>query len=136
MKPLSKEFLLKRGYCCKLGCKNCPYEENKMNRVFVYGTLMKNHRNHHMLKGAKFLGDYETGPGYTKIVSGLPYLVEDPDGVGTKGELYEVSDLLLKMLDRFEGSPDWYVRKTIKVYAEDKDIGIDAWVYIMPKERI
>lgn len=23
---LSKEFLLSRGTCCKLGCKNCPYE--------------------------------------------------------------------------------------------------------------
>ncbi len=22
---LSREFLLRRGYCCDLGCKNCPY---------------------------------------------------------------------------------------------------------------
>ena len=22
---LSREFLLRRGYCCTLGCKNCPY---------------------------------------------------------------------------------------------------------------
>jgi hypothetical protein len=22
----TKEFLLKRGKCCKNGCKNCPYE--------------------------------------------------------------------------------------------------------------
>lgn len=22
---LTKEFLLKRGKCCKSGCKNCPY---------------------------------------------------------------------------------------------------------------
>lgn len=25
MKPLSREFLLSRGYCCKLRCCNCPY---------------------------------------------------------------------------------------------------------------
>ena len=25
MKPLSREFLLNRGYCCKNGCLNCPY---------------------------------------------------------------------------------------------------------------
>ena len=25
MKPLSKQFLIKRGYCCFNGCKNCPY---------------------------------------------------------------------------------------------------------------
>lgn len=27
--PLSKEFLLKRGYCCHNGCKNCPYKITK-----------------------------------------------------------------------------------------------------------
>jgi hypothetical protein len=25
-KPLSREFLLNRGFCCNLGCLNCPYE--------------------------------------------------------------------------------------------------------------
>jgi len=24
-KPLSKEFLLSRGFCCNCGCENCPY---------------------------------------------------------------------------------------------------------------
>jgi len=24
---LSREFLLKRGYCCHLGCINCPYND-------------------------------------------------------------------------------------------------------------
>lgn len=26
---LTKEFLLKRGYCCKNGCKNCPWNYKK-----------------------------------------------------------------------------------------------------------
>jgi hypothetical protein len=26
-KPLSREFLLNRGYCCCNGCLNCPYKE-------------------------------------------------------------------------------------------------------------
>ena len=25
-KPLSREFLLARGYCCDTGCTNCPYK--------------------------------------------------------------------------------------------------------------
>ena len=25
MPPLSREFLLNRGFCCNLGCVNCPY---------------------------------------------------------------------------------------------------------------
>ena len=24
---LSRAFLLQRGFCCDLGCKNCPYKE-------------------------------------------------------------------------------------------------------------
>ena len=26
---LSAAFLKKRGYCCKSGCQNCPYEEGQ-----------------------------------------------------------------------------------------------------------
>ena len=25
-KPLSREYLVSRGYCCGSGCKNCPYD--------------------------------------------------------------------------------------------------------------
>lgn len=25
---LSREFLLKRGFCCQSGCKNCPYDSD------------------------------------------------------------------------------------------------------------
>ena len=35
-KPLSKEFLLKRGYCCNNTCSNCPYKKTntKNNMIF------------------------------------------------------------------------------------------------------
>ena len=33
-KPLSREFLLNRGYCCKNNCLNCPWKENNMNKKF------------------------------------------------------------------------------------------------------
>jgi len=26
-KPLSRQFLLDRGYCCNSGCTNCPYKD-------------------------------------------------------------------------------------------------------------
>ncbi len=29
MKPLTKEFLLNQGKCCKNNCKNCPWRKNK-----------------------------------------------------------------------------------------------------------
>lgn len=27
VRPLSREFLLSRGWCCDMGCVNCPYRE-------------------------------------------------------------------------------------------------------------
>lgn len=110
--------------------------DNNTVKVFCYGTLKHGHSNHDLLKGSKFLGTFETGPGYTKVIKGLPYLIEDPNGTGCDGELYEVSALTLKMLDRLEGHPTWYERKLIKVYSTQKDFGTDAWAYIMPEERI
>lgn len=29
---LKAAFLLKRGYCCKRGCRNCPYGFSKKSR--------------------------------------------------------------------------------------------------------
>ena len=42
--PLSRNFLLKRGFCCKNGCTNCPYNmaelhETLMGRKLIEGTL-------------------------------------------------------------------------------------------------
>ena len=34
MEPLSRQFLLNRGYCCENGCLNCPYKEkDNMTRL-------------------------------------------------------------------------------------------------------
>ena len=35
-KPLSREFLLNRGYCCNNGCLNCPYKTKPMSNLFFY----------------------------------------------------------------------------------------------------
>lgn len=41
-KPLSKEFLLKRGYCCNNGCKNCPYKQKKIKKENLKSKNIKN----------------------------------------------------------------------------------------------
>tara|TARA_Y100001938_G_scaffold138387_1_gene203793 strand:+ start:95 stop:514 length:420 start_codon:yes stop_codon:yes gene_type:complete len=45
-KPLSREFLLKRGYCCNSGCINCPYKEKDMEND-------KKNKYEDMAKGAE-----------------------------------------------------------------------------------
>ena len=36
LKPLSREFLLKRGFCCHNGCLNCPYKMNNTVELLGY----------------------------------------------------------------------------------------------------
>ena len=31
--PVSREFLLSRGYCCDNNCTNCPYKENNTTMI-------------------------------------------------------------------------------------------------------
>ena len=33
MEPLSRDFLLARGYCCNFGCRNCPSDEPANSRT-------------------------------------------------------------------------------------------------------
>lgn len=49
--PLSKEYLLNRGYCCNNGCTNCPYKmknqvENKSDKISSETTydIISTHR--------------------------------------------------------------------------------------------
>jgi hypothetical protein len=41
-KPLSREFLLQRGYCCENNCLNCPYKDNNMKTEKQYKDSMTN----------------------------------------------------------------------------------------------
>ena len=41
-KPLSRKYLLKRGYCCNNGCLNCPYKKNLNKNKENYGDKSKN----------------------------------------------------------------------------------------------
>ena len=102
--------------------------------VFVYGTLRRGHHNHDLIRNSRFVGTYNTGPGYTKLIRGLPFLLEDYDGPGTEGEVYAVTNLTMALLDRLEGHPHWYQRKRIPV--QNNVDNLIAWCYLMPKERI
>lgn len=106
-----------------------------MTKLFTYGSLRRGYHNHGLLRGSTFIGEYHTGPGYTKLEGpGFPFLVVDETGDGCYGELYEVTDLTLEMIDRLEGTPDVYVRTLITIHnAFDT---VKAYSYLMPIERL
>lgn len=111
-----------------------------MYKVFVYGTLMKEGRNSHVLNNARLIsakavtrdksffmlqfesvsnpGNYSPGVfrhGKTKIKGQGKVL----------GELYEVNADTMKELDRLEGLGKNYTREEITLEG-----GARAWIYI------
>ena len=94
--------------------------------VFVYGTLKRGERSHGLLGDAPFEG--------AALLSGLELYNLGPFPMGIcnpqasrpiSGELYSVTDLQLKALDRFEGEPRLYRRELRRL-----SDGREAWVYL------
>ena len=120
----------KRGYFKKIE----PFNEF----LFVYGSLKKGFDNHKLLqKYAKRIGKASTVGKfamYEDSFGNYPYLVKEPI---TKviGELYEIKRKeLLDKIDEFEGAPEYYQRKKIKVKTH-KGVNL-AFVYIREDEDI
>ena len=99
-----------------------------MNRVFVYGTLKRGHRNCHFLQGAEFLGNFTTQSVYSM------YEFEDYPAVclhgrhAIEGEVYRVTERQFRMLDDLEWYPHFYQRIEIPT-----TFGA-AWMYIVKLE--
>jgi len=101
---------------------------NTKHLVFVYGTLRKSRGNHQLLEGAQFIG-----VGATKnkcamyLVGGFPYAISTEERYPIIGELYGVTDEILKKLDQLEGHPCYYARCETEVVVNGEDY--IAWMY-------
>jgi gamma-glutamylaminecyclotransferase len=101
------------------------------NLVAVYGTLKKGNSNYwNYLADSQFVGTGETADKYPLIVKGLPYLINHKGvGYNVDVDVFNVSDDVLKALDRLEGHPRWYKRAKVntKVGAQT----LSCWIYFM-----
>ncbi|NPA11429.1 MAG: gamma-glutamylcyclotransferase [Epsilonproteobacteria bacterium] len=107
-----------------------------MPLIFVYGTLKRNKKLHHYLKTASFLGECSTKNRYPLFVAKskwYPYMLNKNDGKIIKGELYKLNFNTLKMLDRIEETPHYYVRKQIPVNYNGKTLKV--WCYFAKKNH-
>ncbi|MGG1679457.1 gamma-glutamylcyclotransferase [Neobacillus sp. NRS-1170] len=106
--------------------------------VFVYGTLRRYERNHHLLKNAECLADNCWTHGtLLDSGSGYPYLVQSSCH-RVYGELYQVNDDELQDLDLLEeyygpGKDNYYDRVVQSVHTEITDY--QAFVYVLPEGR-
>lgn len=98
-------------------------------KLIVYGTLREGFGNHRLIRHCNRLNDGFIQPGYGLFINGLPYLVEDVDGPGCFGEIYEIDKNTLRRCDDLENHPHWYCRKLVNVITIDGET-VRCWAYI------
>jgi gamma-glutamylaminecyclotransferase len=109
------------------------------HKVFVYGTLRQGFRNHHVMETAGVL----VGPAITQgrhllallrptDIPALFHPMQAGQGSFIQGEVYQVDDWGLAVLDRLERHPGWYSREDIPVLLGGQDSPFMAWCYFMP----
>lgn len=76
----------------------------------VYGTLKKNHNNHHILRNSKFIGTTHTKAEYNFFAVGSAFPAVTLNGnKSIPIEIYKVDDPSIERdLDRLEGFVDHY----------------------------
>jgi gamma-glutamylcyclotransferase (GGCT)/AIG2-like uncharacterized protein YtfP len=100
-----------------------------MVRIFVYGTLKRGGCRSHVLRDQRFLGEATTVATYRMYDTGsYPALVEDEDGRQVEGEVWEVDDDCLRVLDAIECVPDLYGRKPVAL-ADSSTDGVETYIY-------
>jgi gamma-glutamylcyclotransferase (GGCT)/AIG2-like uncharacterized protein YtfP len=105
---------------------------DRVELVFVYGSLKRGMANHHHMAAAVFQGTawlqglalFDLGPFPMAIASGDP-------GHKLLGELYGVGPTHLAALDRFEGTPRLYRRQCWPL-ADDRNV----WVYLGRPQQV
>ena len=100
-----------------------------MSYVFVYGTLMRNQRAHHMLSGARYAGECKLHSYAMYDLGRYPGIVPCP-GAAVFGELYQVTQAMLAKMDEYEEEGSLYRRVTVRVENERGSCEAEAYVYL------
>lgn len=107
------------------------------NILFIYGTLKTGFSRNSVLTdgifgiGRKIQNKIKTVPGYRLYDLGaFPALVASKNGI-VEGELWEVDDVLLSIIDQIEGHPHAYRRTPIELIGN-----IFAESYMLEEWRI
>ncbi len=99
-----------------------------MYKIFVYGTLKKGFALHRYLENSKFLGEGFI-KGYDMYqIDWYPVIVKGNCTVF--GEIYEVDESTLKILDEIEEEGVYYKRIKEKVYFKGKSIEVFVYVFL------
>ena len=101
-----------------------------MSKVFVYGTLMQGERASGMLAGSTFKGEFILDDYALYDLGPFPGIKERP-GEAVWGELYDVQDSIIPILDSYEGEGELDKRVIVSVRNDTSTIdNVYVYVYI------
>jgi gamma-glutamylaminecyclotransferase len=109
-------------------------DENFEAILFVYGSLKKGFDNNRILNKAIYISKAQTVRKFAMYRSeegDYPYLVKNKSLYVISGEIYKIKRKdLMKKIDLFEGSPDYYLRESINVKTRSGNKRAFAYFYI------
>jgi gamma-glutamylcyclotransferase (GGCT)/AIG2-like uncharacterized protein YtfP len=101
-----------------------------VKQIFVYGTLLRGERNHHLIGTSRFAGEARTASGFELRDFGeFPAMVRGGTGY-VVGEVYVVGPEALSELDRLEDHPGFFARTRIFLAS-----GEEADAYLLPAQN-
>lgn len=92
--------------------------------LFVYGTLMRDGSRNRAIADQKFVREAVTKTGYQLLDLGsYPGLVRvEQDGRQIDGELWEIHNSRMTLLDQIEGAPSLYRMEAVDIDGEDREV--------------
>lgn len=107
--------------------------------VFVYGTLKRGGRNHHILRTSPYMGRAETlAAGFMMGVcsSDFPVALISPQSrCRIEGQVFLADPKQMLMLDRLEGNGSMYNRRKVRCVLHEQKVRIvDCFMYIGDKD--
>jgi gamma-glutamylcyclotransferase (GGCT)/AIG2-like uncharacterized protein YtfP len=99
-----------------------------MPYLFAHGNIRKGFEYNTLVAGGACLGTTETAEHYALcIIREKPVIIKRT--VSTiKGEVYSVTDEVLKQIDRVEGHPHVNRREAVSLKLPDNSV-VEAWLY-------
>ncbi len=92
--------------------------------LFVYGTLKRDGIRNKAIADQRFIREATTKNGYQLLDLGsFPGLVRvENDGRQIAGELWEINNSKIQMLDKIEGAPTLYRMETVDIEGESRRV--------------
>lgn len=104
------------------------------NRVFVYGSLMRNLQNLHKLETDNFLGVATPAPLYVMLHAAVSGNLEAAFSLQEsleQGELVELEEDDLELIQLFDSHPEFFRRRNIQL-----DDGSEAVAYELAQQKL